>query len=403
VRIGEKVEIVFKSLWGWLILIPLSLLVPKRHNLVLFYSNQFADNIKYMYGYVHSNRNSHDSEYYFLTKKAELFTELRSAKLPVLLFPSWQAYIKILRAKVLFVDHIDWIYNKRFFLFYWSFKVQLWHGVGLKEIEKDIRARGLSSRIIDFLTGRFPRYDWLLSTSEFFTQNFFKSAFNTGEFIEFGYPRNDIFFGSPSREMSLGTDLRTIKLVREFRADQYRIVLYAPTFRDTGGNAIEEGIVDLKELSENAESHREVWVIKFHPSEDIDLEWGKMTNIIVYDCLKDVYPLLPFTDLLITDYSSIYLDYLLLDKPVVFFPYDYEKYIEKDRKLKFDYDWITPGPKCHNQLDLERKVRAALAGEDPEYKRRRVELTELAFRYKDGNAARRIWDYIWEEVLKNGS
>jgi CDP-glycerol glycerophosphotransferase (TagB/SpsB family) len=400
-RVGEKVEIIFKSLFGWLILVPLSSLIPKRHHLVLFYSNQFAGNIKYMYDYVHSNRDFHDAEYYFLTKNVQVFNELRKADLPVLLFPSFKACIKILRTKVLFVDNIDWINNKRFYLFFKSFKVQLWHGVGLKQIEKDIQSKRLWSQTTDFLTGRFPKYDLLLSTCDFYSQNRFNSAFNVKKIVEFGYPRTDIFFNPPNNQIYIGTDLNVINLVKKYKGDQYRIVMYAPTFRDTGGNAMEEGVVDLQKLSENAKKHREVWVIKFHPSEKNDLEWDKMANIIIYDRKKDVYPLLPLIDLLITDYSSIFMDYLLLDKPVVFFPYDYAKYINKDRKLKFDYNWITPGPKCYNQNDLEQSVRAALAGEEPEYKKRREELTDLAFHHKDGNAARRIWEYLQKEVLKN--
>jgi CDP-glycerol glycerophosphotransferase (TagB/SpsB family) len=400
-HIARKIEAVIGSFFGWLIFVPLSIVIPKQHNLVLFYGNRFADNIKYLYSYVHSNRDSQDVEYYFLTKKAQVFNELHKADLPVLRFPSLKACIKILRTKVLVVDNMDWIYHGRFYLFFKSYKVQLWHGIGMKQIEKDFQSEKLWSKIFDFLTGRFPRYDLLVSTCDFYSQNRFRSAFNVDKIVEFGYPRTDIFLNPPDSEIYIGTDLKIINRVRKYKDDQYRIVLYAPTFRDSGGNAIEEGLVDLEKLSKNAVKNREIWVIKFHPVEKINCEWEKITNLILYARNKDIYPLLPIIDLLITDYSSIYMDFLLLGKPVVFFPYDYAKYIKEDRKLQFDYDWMTPGPKCYTQDDLEQNVRTTLAGEDPKYKKRREELIDLVFKHQDGNAAARIWEYIQREVLKS--
>lgn len=66
-------------------------------------------------------------------------------------------------------------------------------------------------------------------------------------------------------------------------------------------------------------------------------------------------------DLLITDYSSIYLDYLLLDRPIVFFAYDLEHYVERDRALYFTYESMTPGARCDTQVKLENVLTAILS------------------------------------------
>ena len=67
----------------------------------------------------------------------------------------------------------------------------------------------------------------------------------------------------------------------------------------------------------------------------------------------DVYPLLPFTDMLITDYSSIYYDYILMDdKGVLLFPFDIEEYKKSSNRLAFDYDEYTPGPRVYTFEDM---------------------------------------------------
>ena len=76
-------------------------------------------------------------------------------------------------------------------------------------------------------------------------------------------------------------------------------------------------------------------------------------NLLEYSPAKDVYPLMALSDLLITDYSSIFFDFLLLDRPILFFAYDLENYLSNDRNMYFDYDSMTPGAKCHSYDELE--------------------------------------------------
>lgn len=72
----------------------------------------------------------------------------------------------------------------------------------------------------------------------------------------------------------------------------------------------------------------------------------------------DIQELLMDTDLLITDYSSTYIDYLLLDRPMVFYDFDYQDYLRTDREMYYDYDDVTPGYKAEtfgqllDELDL---------------------------------------------------
>ena len=91
--------------------------------------------------------------------------------------------------------------------------------------------------------------------------------------------------------------------------------------------------------------------IRMHLYDTTGCEWlkeldcpGSRIRFLNEDRVADIMEILNVFDLLITDYSSIYIDYLITEKPVLFLPYDREEYL-KDRGLNFDYDKVTPGPK----------------------------------------------------------
>ncbi|MGL5126224.1 MAG: CDP-glycerol glycerophosphotransferase family protein, partial [Fusobacteriaceae bacterium] len=72
-------------------------------------------------------------------------------------------------------------------------------------------------------------------------------------------------------------------------------------------------------------------------------------DVSKYDDIQELYMA---SDILITDYSSVFFDYALLKKPIIFYPYDYEHYKNKERGFYFEYDKIVPGPIAHNQKEL---------------------------------------------------
>jgi CDP-glycerol glycerophosphotransferase len=125
---------------------------------------------------------------------------------------------------------------------------------------------------------------------------------------------------------------------------------------------------------------------------------NKYKNILCYDAICDIYPALSLFDVLITDYSSIYFDYLLLNRPIIFFPYDYESYIAKDKELLFDYLQITPGPVCKSQDEVEK---ALLEIDTYEFAKKRKEISELVFDYHDSDASTRLWKILAPTFTNN--
>jgi len=396
-----------KLLLGWGIIVPLSYLVPKKKNLVLFVEKnqgEFFGNIKFLYLYLHRLKKSNIS-YYFFTTDRTVYKTLKHNKLPAIFHPSLLSVYILLRANVLVVNDTPWTNKYKYYFLFRSKKVQLWHGVPLKRIKLSLprQARFNNSpngRLHNIIRGKHQLYDLFISTSEFFTQNAFSKSFRAKHFLESGYPRNDIFFhDNPDEYDLLGTDEKTISVVSQLRASGYKIVLYAPTYRDTTRDIADDEALNLDNLSEFAKKYKVVFVFKLHSYVSGTYKLEKYDNIIMYDNSKDIQPLLKLSDVLITDYSSVYVDYLLLDRPVIFFPYDYEKYIQKDRDLLFDYDWITPGPKCYSQDELQKTLSDCILGQKDDFVANREEIKNLAFKYKDGNASRRIWDYIKEKYI----
>ena len=82
-----------------------------------------------------------------------------------------------------------------------------------------------------------------------------------------------------------------------------------------------------------------------------------------------------------------------MDRPEIFFPYDYEKYITKDRELYFNYNSFTPGPKAYTFSELLDAIKSILGGND-EYADKRKEIRDRAFTYQDGNSSSRVFTIV---------
>lgn len=117
------------------------------------------------------------------------------------------------------------------------------------------------------------------------------------------------------------------------------------------------------------------------------------SNILNIKTSDDPYPYLNISDVLITDYSSVYFDFLLKDKPIIFFPYDLEIYMSESRELYYEYDSITPGPRAENMEDLIKHLEESISGKDNyEIERRRV--LDMMFDYDDGHSSERLYKEI---------
>jgi CDP-glycerol glycerophosphotransferase len=393
---------------GWGLVVPLTYLFPLKKNLVLFIGKNkghFFDNVKYLYLYLHSLKQN-NVEYYFFTEKKSVYEMLKQHNLPVLLHPTLRSIYTLICANVVISCNTRWNKKYNYQLSIRSKKVQLWHGIPIKKIGLLMpsvaeRNGSLLGRFSNAIRGKNYTYDLFVSTSEYFTASIFSKTERAKNFIDSGYPRNDIFFKEQLDGLDLlGADIESLQKINELRKNGFKSVLYAPTWDDPMGNAVKSGFLDLAKLSEFAKKHKVLFVFKFHPSVHCVEEFGLFDNIIYYDNTKDIQPLLKATDILVTDYSSVYIDYLLLDRPIIFFPYNYEKYMESQQGLLIDYKSMVPGSICYSQDQLQEAIANFAPGRTDGFADKRAEIKKLAFKYEDGKASERIWDFIMKKYIE---
>jgi len=111
--------------------------------------------------------------------------------------------------------------------------------------------------------------------------------------------------------------------------------------------------------------------------------------------VDDVQDLLIHVDIMITDYSSVFMDYCLTDRQVIFYPYDIEEYTTLCRKLKIDYFNDFPGPfvKDENELiDCIKNISEISSNKD--YQKKYQEFKDRYHFYQDGNSSQRLYSYL---------
>lgn len=247
-------------------------------------------------------------------------------------------------------------------------KVNLWHGVGIKNVEfKRQAAMGMKAMPIWLEYLRHPiayvKPDLFLSTSPMMTKHF-AECFRIPESrcIESEYPRCRILKDTKEeliRFIDKYEPAETKQLIQRI-ATANRTYIYMPTWRNTGEDFIREAGFDLSQLEKVLHEKNELFLFKLHPFTSIQMDTTQYRHILFLSNKMDIYPVLPFTDVLITDYSSIYYDYLLIPgKEILLFPFDYDEYLHTERDLAFDFDTYTPGERVRTFNEL---MEAILSG-----------------------------------------
>ncbi len=274
--------------------------------------------------------------------------------------------------------------------------IQTWHGTPLKRLGCDIEPGSSANALYsaDDIHERYrregKRLTWLLSPSRFATEKF-TSAFDlvaSGKaeaIIEEGYPRNDVLANYTRQDV--------VRVREELGIPaEKKVILYAPTWRDnqhtTGvGYTLELG-VDFDDL------HRDLgddYVVLFRAHYFVANQFDfERYEGFVYDVSKvdDINELYIASDMLITDYSSVFFDYGNLKRPIIFYMYDLDDYTEDIRGFYFDLAEL-PGPIVKTEPEL---VQAILASATPDQATiARYEAFSATYTYlDDGKASERV-------------
>lgn len=348
------------SLAGWLLVAPLAALVPRQRRWIGVFgrgNGQFLDNAKYFF--LQARQVAPDIRVVFITEQESVRRCITDGGREALRYPSLKAIWYLARCSVLVVDEASWFHRMRFFLLIRAHVVQMWHGFGFKwgELEKWKRETGsvawaahssvIRARLFIYrVTGRLTRYAAVAATSRFTRDHVYAGMFLTSHRPVTGYPRNDFarsLDGAACELAWANVDPVVRAALAGWQRDGRKLVLIAPTFRDSGAAPMQLDAAALAIVDAFAASHGVEFVFKFHPSErNTDCIAGTHFHVCARD--SDIYPLMPHFAALVSDYSSISMDFLLVDKPLVFLIPDDDDYTRNDRQLQFDPRTMMPGP-----------------------------------------------------------
>lgn len=349
-----------RSIAGWLLIAPLAALVPKRRDWVAVIGRQnghFLDNAKYFF--LQAPSVEPHARFVFITEMAEVAHSINRNGRQSLVYPALRGAWFLARCGSVIVDEASWHARFRYFLLIRARVVQLWHGVGFKWVELNLWRHQTGSfawfshpmvlylRLSAYrFTGRRMRYAVVASTSRFYRDTVFRPAFLACHFPVTGYPRNDFARSLSAQDLDLAwsnVDSGIKQRLADWTRVGRRLVLVAPTFRESGEEPMRLDDATRATIEAFAEAHGVDFLFKFHPSErNVARISGRHFHVCTRN--SDIYPLFPYAAALVTDYSSIGMDFLIVDKPVLFLIRAEDDYATRDRLLQFDPRTMMPGP-----------------------------------------------------------
>ena len=362
----------------------LSFLFPKNKKIWVFIGwhlknngEIFADNAKYLFLY--TSKNEKNIKSIWLAKNKELVKKLNELGYISYYDKGLKGIYYALRAKYTIID--AYLQRRNFRYSGRSKIIQLLHGKGMKK-------GGYGNKIL-------KHNDYIFATSNFTANMLPKSFTKKSKIFITGYPRDDILFSNNTKNIKIGTDIAIFEKISKIKSNKNsKCLLYAPTFRRSMENFDLKSILNLQNwLKENGY----FLFIALHSKYRAQKRPENTENIFfIKDC--DTTPLLKYFNALITDYSSIFTDFLLTNNPVIFYPFDLQDYEQKEG-LCFSYDKFTPGHKVFNIAELKKALNEVFI--EDQYKEKRLEIKNLYHKYTDGNSSKRIIEIIKKEENLN--
>lgn len=362
-------------------------LFPSNDNIWVFTSrpNEFSENAKYQFLY--SSRQE-DIRAIWISQNESLVSLLREEGYEAYSYHSFVGKLFIFRSGSIFLTH-GWKlrpYSGN------STIIQLWHGNMLKKMGNDNESGKLLRNLYYRTFGR--GWDYFVVTSSSYPARHARSAYSLTkeELLVAGYPRTDVLLRDiPNAMVGIDSDIRK---AFEAAGEEGPLLCFFPTWnggRDDETRFSEEH-VSLEPLDRILNSFSAQLIIKQHPSTATLIDDSKFENIRVIPESVDIYPLLNYVDVLVTDYSSIFFDYLLLNNPILFYPYDFQRYVQ-NRGLYFEYMEFVPGSKAFTPDELNETIESILR-EGDEYEDQRERLCHEFFDVQDGQSCKRIHDFV---------
>ena len=265
--------------------------------------------------------------------------------------------------------------------------VQLWHAPGAS---KKFGGSVCSASELEILSKASDNTDYLIISSKNIEKQYAEAfQIDKSKIQPLGVPRIDYYFENH--------DIDKLKqdLCEKYNApSDKKIILYAPTFRDEEKYNNVFNYLNLDDFNE-ALGDEYVLALRLHPKikdfykNDISSK-GRYIDVSDFESEQE---LMLISDMLITDYSSIMIEYGILNRPIIFFTYDLDSYLANERGFYYDFKETVPGPivrTCDELIDVIEN-----------YKFEKDDISKFIktqFDVIDGESSKRVVDFI----LNNG-
>lgn len=283
--------------------------------------------------------------------------------------------------------------------------LQTWHGTPLKRLAHDIdvsedttfyRSAVTYEQMCHSYDVDVARYNYMISPNAFCSE-VFPSAFgiNKERLIETGYPRNDFIVNADQDKV------KQLKQKYNIPEDK-KVVLYAPTWRDNSYVAAGYTFELQADFHKWKKLLSDEYIVIFKPhyliinkyDQDRTLD-GFLYSINAEADIRDLYVI---SDILVTDYSSVFFDYAILKRPIYFYMYDIEQYAQDLRGFYMDIHTELPGKIYQDEEQLLKDIH------DEVYDRSRMSTFNRRFNnLDDGKAAKRVVDVLYRAGQDHGA
>lgn len=382
------------------VLTVLSGIIPKKKNLWLFGcwdGHLYGDNSKYMFEYI--NKNYPEIKAVWISKEKIIVANLRKNGYRAEYAKSLNGIFALCRAELLFETsgHND----LSFFVVKGVKEIQLWHGMGFKNVGKYDTQSQDKEKFPHFMDGRrINTYDlasWCVASNEALEK--YSSSFDVPKenFHITGQPKDDLFINNEDSDL-----YNSILDGKSYK----KVIFYLPTHRNFGRiddkSMLEESMLEY--VNSKLAEMDALMLYKPHYNdrkhfEDFKTELSNIKFLLDFEKYGDIYQILPFCDAMISDYSGIVFGFLNANKPIILFPYDIDNYITNDMGFCYDYKEVAAGPICKTWDEVVFEIGNIVNGKDL-FKDKRKELIKRFCPLNDGKSKERVYQVAREISLQ---
>ncbi len=348
--------------------------ITKNNNLMVICSNSLSDNLLYFYFYLRESEFK-DIEIKVLTKgksDIELKNELREnklkniflnfdddlTKLKIKKFRSLTGFWNFIKAKYVVMKESDGYFQSYFQNSKNKIFVCLWHGIPMKAI-------GLLNKENNIKIQNKKDFNWThFLVSSILEKEIMKKSWKLtdDQIIINGYPRNEYLLKNKNNER-LQKEIRN-KIIDKLGFTPTKIIMYAPTYRSIEtAKFFPFNDFEINVLKNYCEQNDVLFILRTHVNEYNEYQEGiinlnsllESKHFILGDDFSEMQNYLLIIDILLTDYSGSFYDFLLMDKPIFIIPYDYHQY-EKRRGFSVDMKDMIKNLSINNLAELLDRI-----------------------------------------------